>query len=146
MPTDNRLSRILHALLHIERHKGAVTSEALAKMLNTNPVFVRRMMSGLRQAGLVHSEKGHGGGWTLARGLDAISLRDVYEALGSPGLFAMGLSEDHPHCLVEQAVNASLAEAMQAADALLLDRFAAVSLSDLARDFDKLHTGVHRDA
>ncbi|WP_245155811.1 Rrf2 family transcriptional regulator [Paracoccus ravus] len=43
-----------------------------------------------RGKGIVSSEKGHGGGWRLARHLGDISLRDVYEAVGRPPLFYIG--------------------------------------------------------
>lgn len=113
-----------------------MTSDALAQMLSTNPVVVRRTMAGLREQGYVRSEKGHGGGWVLARPLDQISLLDVYAALGEPELFALGLSDDDPQCLVEQAVNAAVSQTLLEAQALVAQRFAQVTLDDLARDFD----------
>ncbi len=58
--------------------------------MGTNPAVVRRIMAGLRDEGYVRSEKGYGGGRALARDLAGITLRDVYEALGRPALFAMG--------------------------------------------------------
>ncbi|WGM45960.1 hypothetical protein KOAAANKH_00825 [Brevundimonas sp. NIBR10] len=134
MPSDSRLSRMLHVLIHMERHRGPVTSDVIARMLNTNPVVVRRTMSGLKDAGYLHSEKGHGGGWSLARPLDAITLRDIHEALGSPRVFAIGLSDDDPRCLVERAVNAALAEAMDTAEQQLLVRFAEVTIGALAAE------------
>lgn len=143
MRPDSRLSRMLHALIHMDRLAGAATSETLAAMLNTNPVVVRRTMAGLRQQGLVRSEKGHGGGWVLARPLDAISLLDIYQALDEPQLFAIGPSGDNPACLVEQAVNEALEDSLSAARALLLSRLAQTSLGDLGRQFDeKLRTAT----
>lgn len=136
MRSDSRLSRMLHALIHMDRLQGAATSELLAGMLNTNPVVVRRTMAGLRDQGLVRSEKGHGGGWVLARPLDGISLLDIYRALGEPHLFAIGLSADNPDCLVEQAVNQSLGDALAEARSALLTRLGQVTLGDLARQFD----------
>jgi DNA-binding IscR family transcriptional regulator len=112
-----------------------VTSEAMAKAMRTNPVVVRRIMAGLRDSGFVRSEKGHGGGWTIARDLGSITLRDVHSALGAPELFAMGNRTEAPGCLVEQAVNAALDDAFSDAEALLLDRFGAVTLAALSSDF-----------
>lgn len=103
--------------------------------MQTNPVVIRRIMAGLRDAGFVHSEKGHGGGWTIAIDLASITLRDVYLALGAPELFAMGNRTDAPDCLVEQAVNAALDDAFREAEALLLERFGAVTLARLSADF-----------
>lgn len=136
MRSDSRLSRMLHALIHMDRHDGAMTSEQLAQMLSTNPVVVRRTMAGLRDQGIVRSEKGHGGGWALNRPLAEVSLLDIYRALGDPRLFAIGLADDDPRCLVEQAVNAAVADTLTAAEALVIARFGEVTLADIARDFD----------
>lgn len=135
MKRDSRLSGVLHVLLHMAEVKGPVTSEALARAMTTNAVVIRRIMAGLREAGFVHSEKGHGGGWTIARDLATISLRDVYAALGEPELFAMGNRTDAPGCLVEQAVNAALDDAFREAGQILLERFGAVTLAQLSADF-----------
>jgi Rrf2 family protein len=135
MRRDSRLSGVLHVLMHMAEHKGPVTSEVLAKAMNTNPVVVRRIMAGLRDDGYVRSEKGHGGGWVLARDLTKITLRDIYDALGRPSFFAMGNRTEAPGCLVEQAVNAALDSAFDDAEALLLSRLGGVSLAMLSADF-----------
>lgn len=135
MKRDSRLSGVLHVLLHMAEHEGPATSEVLAKAMNTNPVVIRRIMAGLREQGYVCSEKGHGGGWTLACDLAAITLRDIYHALGSPSLLAMGNRTEAPGCLVEQAVNAALDAAYHDAEALLLSRLGDVTLEMLSADF-----------
>jgi DNA-binding IscR family transcriptional regulator len=137
MKRDGRLSGVLHVLLHMAEQGGPVTSEALAKAMQTNPVVIRRVMAGLRERGYVHSEKGHGGGWTLACDLSKLTLRDVYEAVGEPSLLSIGNRTETPSCLVEQAVNAALGRAFDEAVALLLSRFGAVTLAQLSVDFHK---------
>jgi DNA-binding IscR family transcriptional regulator len=135
MRRGSRLSGVLHVLLHMAEVEGPVTSEAMAGVMSTNPVVIRRIMAGLREGGFVRSEKGHGGGWTIARDLATITLRDVYVALGEPELFAMGNRTEAPGCLVEQAVNAALDDAFRDAEALLVQRFGAVTLAQLSADF-----------
>jgi DNA-binding IscR family transcriptional regulator len=128
-------------------HDDPVTSEALAKAMDTNPVVIRRIMAGLRDQGYVRSEKGHGGGWSLARDLATISLRDIYEALGRPPLLAIGNRTEAPGCIVEQAVNAALNQAFDDAEALLLSRLGDVTLARLSADFHQRLVGrsnVHR--
>lgn len=139
MKSNSSLSGVLHVLLHMAESPHPVTSEVLARAMRTNPVVVRRTMAGLRDAGLVRSEKGHGGGWSIARALDAITLLDIYRAIGAPGLFALGHRSDSPHCLVEKAVNHALDGAFDAAESLLLQRFGAVTLAALSADF---HAGM----
>ena len=136
MRNDTRLSRMLHVLIHIARHDRPSTSETIAQMLGTNPVVVRRTMALLKEHGYVRSEKGHRGGWTLAKPLADITLLNIHEALGGASIFAIGLSTDHPQCLVEQAVNAALTDAFEAAQALLLERLGSVTLEQLAADFE----------
>lgn len=137
MRNDTRLSRMLHVLIHMSRHERPATSDTIAQMLNTNPVVIRRTMALLKEKGYVRSEKGHRGGWTLAKPLADITLLDIHEALGNSSLFAIGLSTDHPECLVEQAVNAALTEAFNEAQALLLRRLESVTLEHLASDIDQ---------
>ncbi|MBB3872805.1 Rrf2 family transcriptional regulator [Brevundimonas mediterranea] len=139
MKRDSRLSNILHALLHMAEHEartGApMTSDQLAVCLSTNPVVVRRTMAGLREQGLVASEKGHGGGWRLALPLDQVTLGQVNMALGEPGLFPEAPPVEADGCLVEAAVNDALAGTYAAARALLVARLNEITLADLAADF-----------
>ncbi|WP_313440998.1 Rrf2 family transcriptional regulator [Novosphingobium sp.] len=137
MRNDSRLSRMLHVLLHMAGHDGPMTSEAIARMLGTNPVVVRRTMAGLRDAGYVRSEKGHGGGWVIARDLQSVSLLDVHRAVGGPRVFAIGNENSHPDCAVEKAVNAALEDALRDAERLLIARLGAVSLAELAKGFEE---------
>lgn len=137
MKRDSRLSGVLHVLLHMAEQDGPVTSEVLAKAMCTNPVVVRRIMGGLRDQGYVRSEKGHGGGWSIACDLKRVTLRDVYEALGRPTLLAIGNRTEAPGCLVEKVVNAALDDACRDAEALLLTRLGDVTLARLSADFHR---------
>ena len=63
------------------------------------------------------------------------TLRQVYDAVGSPALIALGNRSERPTCLVEQAVNAALDETFREAEALMLERLGSVSLAALSADF-----------
>ncbi|HET6582510.1 MAG TPA: Rrf2 family transcriptional regulator [Nannocystaceae bacterium] len=134
MRRDSRLSVALHVLLHMHEREEAVSSEVLAEQMGMNPVVLRRTMAGLRDAGIVRSEKGHGGGWALARPLADVTLAEIYDALGTPTLFGLGPRVESPGCLVEQAVNRALTGALEEARALWLARMQGISLADLAKD------------
>jgi len=146
MRTDSKLSSILHLLLHMAHSDRPLTSEELAGFLQTNPVHVRRTLAGLRERGYVASEKGHGGGWIVTADLHRVTLRDVYEAVGSPAVFAIGNRVEQPGCLVEKVVNQSLGDALAEAQGLLLARFAQVTLAELSERFNAQypkHGGQH---
>src|SRR5690554_1727347 len=128
MKRNSKLSTTLHALLHMAHHGDPMTSADLARVMDTNPVVVRRTMAGLREAELVISERGHGGGWTLGGTWAAATLADVHRALGDDRLIAPTLGLESPQCLVEQAVNAALGDVFDAAEAMLLERLGTVTL------------------
>ncbi|AFD27860.1 Rrf2 family transcriptional regulator [Deinococcus gobiensis] len=135
MNLDSRLSSVLHLLLHLMETRDPIPSDKLATALNSNPVVVRRTMTGLREVGIVSSEKGHGGGWRLTSDPAVTTVLDVYRALGSPRLFAVGNRCETPTCLVEQAVNAALNDAFQEAEALITAQLGTLTLATLATDF-----------
>ncbi|NYJ03317.1 DNA-binding IscR family transcriptional regulator [Nocardioides thalensis] len=97
MSATSRLTNAVHALCWLElaarRGRPRLTSAEIAASLASHPVQVRRDLAPLRRAGLVEvAGKGPGGGWSLTRPADAITLQEVSAALGESGPFAL-----HPH-------------------------------------------------
>lgn len=135
MRKDSRLSRILHALLHLDVAQNPITSEHMGKMLNTNPVVVRRTMSLLKHKGYVSSTKGHHGGWSLTKPLDDITLYDIHILVRDSSIFTIGLTDEHHGCLVEKAVNQTIGDVLSEAEQLVLNRFKETCLEDLAIEF-----------
>jgi Rrf2 family protein len=134
MKRNSRLSVALHVLAHLAERSGEpATSEHLAACAGTNPVVIRRTLAGLREAGLVASAKGHGGGWTLARDPGAVSLADVTAALGERLLFAVDVAGPKgAGCVVQHAVSGVMDGFLRDAEALLAERLGRISLADLA--------------
>lgn len=151
MKRDSRLSGILHCLLHMTELRRPATSDWLALAMKTNPVVIRRVMAGLRDAGFVASAKGHGGGWVLSCSPEDITLLDIHQAVGAPELLALGHRQESPGCLVEQAVNSALEQSYQDAEALLIERLGSVTLAALSCDLHQrlaqtgrsIHEGSH---
>ncbi len=140
MKRDSKLFFALHILAHFaEAGSRPTTSEELAAHFHTNPVVIRRALARLREAGIVGSVKGHGGGWTLARPADAISLGEIYTALGERGDLLPGQGPDEHGCLIAAAVDRALVDFYAEAEALLQRRLDAITLADLAQDFGRRH-------
>ena len=138
MKRDSRLSVALHVLLHMaQQDDQPVTSEQMAAWAMTNPVVIRRTFAGLREAGIVVSTKGHGGGWRLGRPLAEISLGQIQDALDEP-ILVLPPAHESPGCAVEQAVNRQLDEAVLEARQVLARKLATISLADLAADVGPL--------
>jgi len=137
------LSVTLHILLHMAERgedEPALTSEQMAAWVGTNPVVIRRSFAGLREAGIVSSLKGHGGGWRLARPLHKITLDEVQKALGER-LVNMAPEDESPGCLVERAVHLALDAAVLEANRVLDRKLATLTLADLIRDVRRLNHG-----
>ncbi|NUB44184.1 Rrf2 family transcriptional regulator [Fertoebacter nigrum] len=131
MKQDSKLSLALHALGHMARAPGQpMTSDVIAQHNATNPVVVRRVLGLLRDKGIVLSEKGHAGGWRLARPPATITLADVYLAIGEPFLRPQPLS-DMPSCAVVAAMQGTVLAAMAEAEAVLIRHFTACTIADL---------------
>ncbi len=133
MKRNSKLSLALHALAQMaETLNRPKTSAAIALHNDTNPVVVRRVLGLLREAGLVTSEKGHNGGWLLARPPDRITLADVYLALGDRFLRPEYDGEDNPpECLIERALLGRVESALQAAENTLVSRLQDTTIAEL---------------
>lgn len=133
-----------HVLVHMACNHGAATSDVIARMLSTNPVVVRRTMAGLRDRGIVTSEKGPRGGWRLTRPLEELTLLDVHRALETVSVFTIGPTADHPECPVEHLANQAIVGALAQAGTALEAALAQVRLSDILAEGQALRAA--RDA
>ena len=99
MQITSRFTIAVHVLTAIEYFKDMdrVNSEFLAGSVGVNPVIVRNVISMLRSAGLVKTQRGSSGA-KLTKGLDEITFYDVYIAVDSvdenEGLFHF---HEHPN-------------------------------------------------
>lgn len=134
MKRDSKLSLALHILGHMGAAPDRpLQSEVLAGFHTTHPVVVRRTLGQLREAGLVLSAKGHAGGWRLAKPAAAITVADVYRALGEQLDPAPGTGPDNPPgCAIERALHGHWNRAVTEAETLLLDRLSKISIADLS--------------
>jgi DNA-binding IscR family transcriptional regulator len=128
---------VLHVLLHMLGMKAQATSEQRARTMGTNPVVVRRVMAGLRDQGFVTSAKGHGGGWMIACNPAALTLADIYRAVGEATLMAMGHRTEAPGGLVKQAVNSALDRAFREVEAVFQSHLSAVTLAISSANFNR---------
>src|SRR6201989_543590 len=63
---------------------GHVTADQLAKTQGIPGKFLEAILTQLRRAGLVRSQRGPDGGFWLARPAAEISLADIIRAIGGP--------------------------------------------------------------
>ena len=91
MQISSRFTIALHIFACIDtfnkEHK--ITSDFLASSIQVNPVIIRKILSFLRNSGLITVQRGTGG-TSIAKPASEITLYDVYKAVESvseEGLF-----------------------------------------------------------
>ena len=137
MKRNSRLSLALHTLSHMASAPDQVrTSAEIAAHAGTNPVVVRRVLGPLREAGLLTSEKGHAGGWRLARQADTITMADVYLALDER--LVAGAHEDHPpSCSLEHALHTRISHVLKDVEQSLINRLRETHITDISTTHQK---------
>lgn len=128
---NSRLSLALHTLGHMAGEPDRVrTSADIADHAGTNPVVVRRVLGRLKKAGLLASEKGHAGGWWLAKDPQDITLADVYLALDEQ-MIAQETPGRSLSCSVEHALHERVASVFEEVERSLVEKLERTSISDV---------------
>jgi Rrf2 family protein len=122
----------VHVLVLLaDRAPEPVSSEQAAGSVGTNPVHIRRVMSSLRNADIVASRSGAGGGWTLGRAPERIRLDQVWESLfGDEQLVALH-PEPNPACPIGREIGAVLNDVSERVTHAALAELGEVTLADL---------------
>ncbi len=109
MATNTQFAIAVHLMAGLGyRAEGDRTSGQLAQSVNTSPSFVRRIVSKLSKADLVHTAKGKAGACWLARNPREISLLDIYRAVEAPKVFAIHHYSEQKACPVSCKIKTAL--------------------------------------
>jgi Rrf2 family protein len=128
-------SLAVHALVYLHAKKTELSSEELAANICTNPARVRKIMRGLKTAGLVSVKEGAGGGYLLAKNAGDISLRDIAEATGTNFVAASWRSGNiDMDCAVASGIAAEMDGIYAELDESCLKMLAHSSVADISRD------------
>jgi Rrf2 family protein len=135
MAANSRLSVSIHIMTSLAWRTGdAVTSDYLAKSVNTNPVVIRRILSQLRKAGLIHCQAGKSGGCRLAKPASEITLYDIYHAVESDGPFAIPEKAENKACAVSCHMKKMLQKVFSQAQEAMGSSLRRVKLTDLVKE------------
>lgn len=82
MQISSRFTIAIHMLTCMETFKEEykITSDFLAGSIRVNPVIIRRILSQLKDAGMIEVKRGTGGA-AIVKPLDEITFLDVYRAV-----------------------------------------------------------------
>ncbi len=123
----------LHALLHLalakiphngNGHKGHnVGIKELSATLGVSESYLSKIMSKLRQDGIVRAVPGVNGGYELARQADQITFLDVIQVIeGRQGMFECSTSESRQHILLAEEGTASTEQESPGKNGCLIEK------------------------
>ncbi|MBO0794040.1 MAG: Rrf2 family transcriptional regulator [Ktedonobacteraceae bacterium] len=134
MSANTHFTVALHILTWMalaSQQQEVMTSDQIAGSVNTNPVFIRRILGRLHKAHLVNVHHGTSAGWTLARPPESISLLEVYQAVQQQPLFELHHTPPNQGCVVGKGIQPALKRFYSDAEAAMRQQFAQVSVADV---------------
>ncbi|MFE2673994.1 Rrf2 family transcriptional regulator [Streptomyces hygroscopicus] len=134
MGLSSRSAVAIHALTMLARWGDrSLTSAEIADSLASNPVLVRRILGSLRNAGLVWSTEGRGGGWSLARAPRDITLYDAYAAVEEGRILSRHAHPPSEACEVGRNISALLEVEFRDAERAMEERLGRTTIAHLLR-------------
>jgi Rrf2 family protein len=131
MATNNQFSIAVHVMTVLGVHKNdMVCSSSLATSVNANASFVRRILSKLSKAKLVHTTAGKGGHCSLAKSSKDISLLDIYKAVEAPKAFSIHNYATQKGCDVSCAIKPFMEKVLNKTQRSLEQSLKGVSLAE----------------
>lgn len=141
MQISSKFTVALHIFTCVDAFKDEykVTSDFLAGSINTNPVIVRRLLTKLKNAGLIKVARGTGG-IELTRPLNKISFLDVYAATepeNKADLFRFHESPN-PNCPVGRNIHNLLDGKLAAIQEAMESEMKRYTIADLSSELHEL--------
>ena len=123
-------------MIALQGEKTKVTSDFLAGSVGVNPVIIRKTLSQLKKAGLIHVARGTGGA-ELAKAADEISLLDIYQAvecLGSTGQLFGFHDNPNPACPIGHNIHNVLDGKLEEIQLAMEKEMAQISLEQVVKE------------
>ena len=108
-----------------------MTSESIAQSVKTNPVVVRRVIGLLTKRGLVTVRKGQGGGASLTKPAEEITLDEIYVAVQPGPLLQAPLLGAKHQCPIGRHIGPVLDKIFLKAELGLMACLRQVTLADV---------------
>lgn len=125
--TRGRYATRIMALLAADTAQPSLTKFQIAEYEAISPAYVQQLMVRLRAAGLVTSHRGRGGGFSIARSADTITVADILAAV--EGDILPVPCRGDAHC--SRVARCPTRPVWEKAAALLEDLFASVTVADM---------------
>lgn len=115
------------------------SSERLARTVNTNAVVIRRLLLELKDAQLISTQRGPGGGTQLAKPAREITLREIHQAVaGAIEPFGFHPNPPSQSCPVGREIKGVLDRIAERAASAVERELEAMTLDEIAAQIKKV--------
>lgn len=140
MQISSRFTIAIHMLacMDVFQDEYKITSDFLASSIHVNPVIIRKILSQLKDAGLIEVKRGPGGA-ALAKPLNEITFFDVYqsvECIEDHTLFHFHENPD-PDCPVGKNIHRVLDDKLLRIQGAMEQELKAITLADVDSDLGR---------
>lgn len=144
MQISSRFTIAVHMLTCMEAFKEEykITSDFLASSINVNPVIIRRILSRLKNAGLIRVKRGTGGA-AIIQPPEEITFLDAYravECIEENTLFHFH-ENPNPECPVGRNIHNILDDKLIRVQEAMERELESVTLADVTGDLGKILKG-----
>ena len=141
MQISSRFTIAIHMLTCMETFKEEykITSDFLASSINVNPVIIRRILSQLKEAGLIEVKRGTGDAGII-KPLEEITFFDVYravECIEENTLFHFH-ENPNPACPVGRNIHNILDDKLFKVQEAMEQELKSITLADVIRDLENV--------
>lgn len=141
MQISSRFTIAIHIFACIETFKNQykITSDFLASSVNVNPVIIRKILSQLRNAGLVNIARGSGGA-SIAKPIEEITFFDIYNAVECVNKGELFHFHENPcqECPVGKNIHNALDDKLIQIQTAMENEMKKINLSQVVKDTAKL--------
>lgn len=140
MQISSRFTIAIHMLACMDVFKDdyKITSDFLASSVNVNPVIIRKILSQLKDAGIIEVKRGPGGA-AIAKPLNEITFFDVYrsvDCIEENTLFHFH-ENPNPNCPVGKNIHQILDDKLLRIQAAMEQELKSITLADMDSDLGK---------
>ncbi|MBP3477748.1 MAG: Rrf2 family transcriptional regulator [Lachnospiraceae bacterium] len=143
MQISSRFTIAIHvfACMEVFGEDYKITSDFLASSINVNPVIIRKILSQLRNAGLIEVARGTGG-TTATRPIDEITFYDVYLAVDllEEGELFHFHENPNPNCPVGKNIHTALDDRLLHIQGAMEQEMKKYTIADVVNDIKKCLT------
>ena len=140
MQISSRFTIAIHMLACMEvfKEEYKITSDFLSSSINVNPVIIRKILSQLKDAGLIEVKRGPGGA-VIAKPLNEITFFDVYQSVDCIEENTLFHFHENPNtdCPVGRNIHNVLDDKLIRVQTAMEQELKSITLADLKSDLKK---------